>query len=499
MTVHYDLCIIGGGIHGAGIARDAAGRGLRVLLAEKGDLAAATSSASTKLIHGGLRYLEHREFGLVKAALREREVLMTIAPHLVHPRIFVLPHDSTLRPYWMIAAGLFLYDRLAPRRRLPASQSMRLTGHKYGAPLKDEYFRGFTYSDCWTDDSRLVALNALDAAEKGADILTRTACTHLKAEQGRWEVTLHNHGNVTASVLVNAAGPWVRTLVESTGLETPDVPKIRLVKGSHIIVRQAVQGDHAYILQQPDKRIVFVLPYEDEFTLIGTTDVNFTGDPSQAKIFEPELDYLCNAFNRAFKNKISKADVMWTFSGVRSLFDDGSAEASVVTRDYHLHEHKNLPAPMISVFGGKLTTYRVLSEKVADMVTKIRKRPVAQWTAQLPLPGGDMPHGDLQLFITKKAAQYPFLPERLVRRYAYAYGTRMDRFLEGANSLTDLGRLFGADLYEAEVVYLIKYEFALTAEDVLFRRSKLGLHGGAEIFEALEKAMPDILTKVLQR
>ena len=493
----YDLCVIGGGINGAGIARDAAGRGLSVLLVEAGDLASATSSASTKLIHGGLRYLEYLEFRLVRESLKEREILLGLAPHIIRPMDFVLPHDAGQRPAWMIRAGLFLYDHLAGRKKLQGSKSINLQAHVFGEPLKESFTKGFCYADCWADDARLVVLNAMSAAAKGAHILTRTACTQLDPAPDHWMVSLKDlitgqDRQIKADMVVNAAGPWVRGLLAESDLITPAVPQIRLVKGSHIVVRRRYKGEHSYILQQPDRRIVFVIPYEGEFTLIGTTEVDFKGDPIDAAISYDEKEYLFRAYNNAFKDSIVQEDVVWTYSGVRPLFDDGGESSTSVTRDYHLHHHTESGAPMISVFGGKLTTYRVLAEQVVNNLLNLDHRPGKSWTAHEALPGGDILDGDFAEFLRRKIAHYPFLPESLLYRYARSYGTRMDRFLEGVQALEGLGRHFGDSIYEAEVVYLVRAEFARTAEDILWRRSKLGLHVSAQTLKNLEKALPTI-------
>ncbi len=494
--VDYDLCVIGGGINGAGIARDAAGRGLRVLLVEAQDLAGATSSASSKMIHGGLRYLEYYDFGLVREALKEREILLQMAPHIVWPAEFVLPHvreGKGARPFWMIRAGLFLYDHLARRKVLKGSYGVNLRKHVYGTPLKDRFKRGFCYSDCRVDDARLVVLNALDAQQKGAEICVRTACTHLAEERGAWSVTLRDvdHGEewqVRSAMVVNAAGPWVRGVLEDSDLvDDMAVPNVRLVAGSHIIVRQKFEGDHSYLLQQPDGRVVFVMPYEGEFTLIGTTEVDFEGDPSDVKISDDEISYLCGAYNAAFISPISPQDVVWSYSGVRPLFDDGGEDASVVTREYHLHEH-GFAAPMISVFGGKLTTYRVLAEEVLALLGTMSGRSLAVWTAESVLPGGEVQQNE----------QYQWLDGGLLNRYLRSYGSLMGEFLRDAKSVADLGVDYGDGVYEAEIVYLIQREWARTLEDVLLRRTKLGLHVSEETLSNLEAAFPALLEVYLE-
>lgn len=468
----YDLCVIGGGINGAGIARDAAGRGLSVLLVEQGDLAGATSSASTKLIHGGLRYLEYLEFGLVRHALQEREVLLNLAPHIIWPLEFILPHDPALRPAWMIRLGLTFYDYLGKRQRLRASKRADMRG----GPLSDKYREGFSYADCWVDDSRLVVLNAMSAAECGATILPRTRCEKLQPDRKNrcWTIHLENAAPVTARMVVNAAGPWVRQLLEKSSLADSAVPRVRLVKGSHIIVSRMYEGDQAYILQQPDRRIIFTIPYEEKYTLIGTTEVEFDGNPYEAVASPQEIEYLCAAVNRSFKKNIRPADVLWTYSGVRPLLDDGDSKATAVTRDYKLIFDDHHGAPLLSVFGGKITTYRHLAEEAVDHLTGMEG-----WTAGKVLPGGNIP--DFDKFVEEKVRQYADFPPALIRRYARAYGTRMDKFLSG-----NLGIDFGGGLFEAEVRYLIENEWARTAEDILWRRSKLGLHVPPETADHLE-------------
>ncbi len=500
----YDLCIIGGGINGAGIARDAAGRGLSVLLIEAEDLAQGTSSSSTKLIHGGLRYLEFFEFKLVRESLRERENLLAMAPHLIRPLEFVLPHNGQQRPFWMIRLGLFLYDHLAKRARLNGSRGVNLRANALGVPLDDRYSKGFVYSDCWADDSRLVVLNAVDAAQKGAKILTRTKCTKIIAQKDHWVVNTKGRGSkksasFTAAMVVNAAGPWVREVIDDSGLDSPvkPVPNIKLVKGSHIIIPRAYKGEQAYVLQQDDGRIVFVIPYEDEYTLVGTTEENFEGNLYDPRISDTEMNYLCNAYNMHMGDEISRGDVIWTYSGVRPLYDDGESETRAVSRDFVLYEHIESRAPMISVFGGKLTTYRVLAEQVMERLLYLDNRYIEPWSTKAPLPGGGISDGDFEAFVEDKSCLYPWLPEALLHRYARAYGTRMERFLEGAKSLESLGAHYGDHIYEAEIVYLIRYEWAREAEDILWRRSKLGMHVAEATVAALEKVLPKLKKEVL--
>jgi glycerol-3-phosphate dehydrogenase len=481
----YDLLIIGGGINGVGIARDAAGRGLSVLLCEQDDLAGHTSSASTKLIHGGLRYLEYYEFSLVRKSLQEREVLLRAAPHIIRPLSFVMPHSPDLRPAWLIRAGLFLYDHLGKRELLPGSQSVDLRTHAAGQPLKPEFTTGFTYADAWVEDARLVVLNAIDAAERGAKILPRTRCISARRYADMWDVTLQPAGDrrpqvVRCRALVNAAGPWVMSVLRDT-LGKQSQRNLRLAKGGHIVVRRLFEHDHAYLLQNPDKRILFAIPFERDFTLIGTTDVEFEGDPSAASITDAEIAYLCEMANRYFAHAISPADVVWSYSGVRPLLADEAANLSAVTRDYLLESDATSErAPLLSVFGGKITTYRRLAEDALALLAQSLSHMKSAWTAGAPLPGGDIPDADFERFLVEFRRSAPWLPEALARRYARAYGTRVDRLLAGARSLTDLGEDFGGGLFEAEITYLVDQEWAQTAEDVLWRRSKLGLHVSTE-------------------
>jgi glycerol-3-phosphate dehydrogenase len=486
-----DLLVVGGGINGVGIARDAAGRGLSVTLVERGDLASATSSASTKLIHGGLRYLEYYEFRLVREALSEREVLLASAPHIIWPLRFVLPHEKSLRPAWMIRLGLFLYDHLGGRKRLPASRRVNLTQPPYAAGLKPGFEIGFEYSDCWVNDARLVALNAVDAQEHGAEIFTRRACLSARRQGATWIAELQNGAGrreqVRARALVNATGPWAgEFLAQELGRERP--PRLRLVKGSHIVVGRLFPGDHAFILQNADRRIVFAIPYEEHFTLIGTTDLPYSGDPAEARISIEETQYLCDVVSRHFARAISPSDVVWSYSGVRPLFDeDGSESASEVSRDYVLDlEHESGVAPLLNVFGGKITTYRRLAEHAMQKLQPFFPGLNGAWTAGAKLPGGDMPNGDFEAFVADQARRLGWMPAATVRRLSRAYGTRIDRVLKGATSIGDLGANFGGDLYEREVAYLMEQEWAENADDILWRRSKLGLHVAPRARVALE-------------
>jgi glycerol-3-phosphate dehydrogenase len=476
----FDLLVVGGGINGAGIARDAAGRGLRVLLVEQDDLAAHTSSASTKLIHGGLRYLEYYEFGLVRKALREREVLLRAAPHLIRPLRFVMPHMPHLRPAWMIRLGLFLYDHLGRRELLAPSRGIDMRRHAAGTPLVDSIRRGFVYSDAWVDDARLVVLNALGAQQDGATIMTRTRLTGATRVGDAWHACLQQRAgttlSVTARAIVNAAGPWVASLLNGA-LGTPSRHNVRLVKGSHIVTRKLFDHDHAYIFQNPDKRIIFAIPYERDYTLIGTTDLEFRGDAADVRISTDEISYLCESSNRYFKHAITPADVVWTYSGVRPLLDEASDNPSAVTRDYHLELDAGPGrAPLLSVFGGKITTFRKLAEESMDLLAGPMRFSEASSTEHRALPGGDIPNADFNVFHEEFTSRYRWLPATLAYRYARAYGTRSHLLLGGLNSLDDLGAEFAPGLYEAELVYLRDHEWARSAEDVLWRRSKLGLH-----------------------
>jgi glycerol-3-phosphate dehydrogenase len=485
-----DLLIVGGGINGAGIARDAAGRGLSVLLVEQSDLASATSSASTKLIHGGLRYLEYYEFRLVREALREREVLLAMAPHIIWPLRFVLPHERHLRPAWMIRLGLFLYDHLGGRRRLPGSRAIDLRRPPVAGQLKPDLARGFVYSDCWVQDSRLVVLNAMDARERGAAVLTRSRCSAASRSGGRWRARIEDGSGgtieVAARALVNAAGPWAGTFL-ATGLGRNEPARLRLIKGSHIVVPRLYEGDHAFILQNADRRIVFAIPYEGRFTLVGTTDVPYVGDPAAVVISGEEVDYLCQVINAHFVQQIAPKDVVWSYAGVRPLYDDAAASASAVTRDYVLELEAGDGVPLLSVFGGKITTYRRLAEHAMEKLAPFFPEARGPWTGAAALPGGDMADGDFERFLAGLRSARPWLPEGLALRYARAYGTRVLRLLGSAGSLADLGRHYGDHVYEAEIAYLVDQEWAASAEDVLWRRSKLGLHVSAATRAALEE------------
>ena len=486
----FDLAIIGGGINGAGIARDAAGRGLRVLLVEQNDLASGTSSASSKLIHGGLRYLEHGAFRLVREALAEREVLLRMAPHVIRPMRFVLPVHPGRRSALLMRLGLFVYDHLGGRKVLPPTRTLDLTHHVIGQPLNRRYRVGFEYSDCRVDDSRLVVLNALDAAERGAVVRTRTRC--VRAERADvWRLILADRGRrdvLTARVLVNAAGPWVGSVAE-TVIRVSAPGHLRLIKGSHIVVPRLFDHDCGYILQSADRRVVFALPFARDFTLIGTTDEDFAGDPAAAAPAPDEITYLCQSVNAYFRREIGVEDVKWAFAGVRSLYDDGSRKPEDVTRDYHLAlDERFREAPVLTVYGGKITTYRRLAEAVLKRLSHFFQAQPA-WTAKAPLPGGDFSYDEFDSRVAQARQTWPFLDDDHARRLVHAYGTRIDRVLGVAKNLEDLGTRFGADLTEAEVRYLVRHEWARTADDILWRRTKLGIRLSTGETEALARFM----------
>jgi glycerol-3-phosphate dehydrogenase len=475
----YDLAVIGGGINGAGIARDAAGRGAKVILLERGDLARGTSSASTKLIHGGLRYLEHYEFKLVRESLLERERLWAIAPHIIWPLRFVLPHQKGIRPAWLVRLGLFLYDHIGGRKELPPTRTLDLRRELAGKPLKPDFVKAFEYSDCWVDDARLVVLNAMDAAEHGAEILTRAEVTHLERRGSLWHIEIAGHSPIRAKAVANAAGPAVLDLLaRTTGHDRDPDEKIRLVRGSHIVVRKLFDTPQAYFCQNPDGRIFFAIPYEDDFTLIGTTDADHRGPLDNITATPEEIAYICDSANAYFRQRVTPADVVHSYAGVRPLVDDGSGKPETASRGYHfdVNTDEKGDAPILSVFGGKITTYRHLAENaVARLAPCLPSLSGPEWTLQQPLPGGDFPTdgaGALQADISRK---YPFLPEPLVRRLVRSYGTRSFAMLAEAIALADLGAHFGHGLYQTEVDYLIAREWAKSADDILWRRSKLGL------------------------
>ena len=474
----FDLAIVGGGVNGCGIARDAAGRGAKVLLLERGDLAQGTSSASTKLIHGGLRYLEHYEFALVREALSERERLWAIAPHIVWPLRFVLPHVRGLRPRWLLRLGLFLYDHIGGRQALPATQSIDLRKHPAGGPLKPDFARGFAYSDCWVDDARLVVLNARDAADRGADVRTRTEVTRLERTRAdgcdHWRIETGN-GAFRARAVVNAAGPSVLTVLARANL--PSEHRMRLVRGSHIVVPRLFDHGFAYFFQLADGRIFFAIPYERDFTLIGTTDRDHQGPLDHVTASAEEIAYLCEGANHYFAHAVSPADVVWSYAGVRPLIDDGSGKPEAATRGYTFElDGGDGEPPLISVFGGKITTYRHLAAEAVELLKPMLAALAGEdWTASRPLPGGDFPRAGAQALAAGYARQYPFLEAGWIDRLVKAYGTLARQWLGGARTLEDLGVHFGHGLTGAEVDYLIEQEWARTADDVLWRRTKLGL------------------------
>ncbi len=487
----YDLFVIGGGVNGCGIARDASGRGLSVFLAEQNDLASGTSSASTKLIHGGLRYLEHYEFRLVREALIEREVLLQAAPHIIWPLRFVLPHHDGLRPRWMIRLGLFMYDHLGGRKILPPTRSVDLTTDETGKPLKDEFTRGYEYSDCWVEDARLVVLNARDAKAHGADIRTRTKVVSARRDGSEWTVEIESagkSGTIRAKALINSAGPWVsQVLGQVIGRNDPD--KIRMVKGSHLVVDKLYDHDRCYIFQNADGRICFAIPYETNFTLIGTTDEDHKGDPGKPECSDAEKDYMLNAVSEYFKKPVTRANVRWAYSGIRPLYDDGASKAQEATRDYVLKlDRPEGQAPLLSVFGGKITTARKLAESVMDEIKPFFPAMKGKWTAHSTLPGGAIAHDAVEVKIAELQKKYSFLKPQNVRRLFRAYGTEVETILGEARFATDLGQTFGP-VTEKEIAHLRNNEWVVTADDLLWRRSKLGLHMKPEEQDALRAYM----------
>lgn len=475
-----DLFVIGGGINGAGVARDAAGRGLKVVLCEKDDLAQGTSSRSGKLVHGGLRYLEYYEFRLVREALIEREVLLRAAPHIIWPMRFVLPHSPQDRPAWLVRLGLFLYDNLGGRKKLPGTRTLDLRRDPEGAPLLDKYFKGFEYSDCWVDDARLVVLNALDAAEHGAEVLTRTPCISAKRENGAW--TIQTKSETTGEVrtfrarcIANCAGPWVRDVIDNVAGASSG-RNVRLVKGSHIIVPKFWAGNNAYLVQNHDKRVIFINPYEGDMALIGTTDIAYEGRAEEVKADESEIEYLLGVVNRYFKEKLRRSDVLHSYSGVRPLFDDGKGNPSAVTRDYVFDLDTKDGVPLLNVFGGKITTFRELAERGMHKLTDVFPNMGGDWTETATLPGGEIANADYESYVELLRELYPWMPRKLVHHYSRLYGARTNDLVGSATSLDDLGQHFGGQLYEAEARYLVQKEWAQTPEDILWRRTKHLLH-----------------------
>jgi glycerol-3-phosphate dehydrogenase len=493
----FDLAIIGGGINGTGLARDAAGRGISVLLVEMNDLGSGTSSASSKLIHGGLRYLEHGAFRLVREALTEREILLRMAPHIVRPMRFMLPPLPGLRSPLVLRFGLFLYDLLGARKLLPASRTVDLTHHLVGQPLKRTFRYGFEYSDCWVDDSRLVALTALDAAEHGAVIRTRTRCARAE-RRDEWELVLNARGRrevKTARVLVNATGPWIGGVAD-TVIRQPLTHQVRLIKGSHIVIRRRFDHEYGYLLEAPDRRVVFALPFAQDFTLVGTTDENFVGDLNSVTPDPTEIAYLCDAVNHYFRDKVTPDELVWSFAGVRALYDDGANRPEDVTRDYELVlDERRREAPLLTIYGGKITTHRKLAEAALKRIGHFfGARP--PWTAGSRLPGGEFAPDEFDAFVVETLERWPFLSERHARRLARAYGRRVERFLRDAQSIEDLGPRFADDLTGAEVRYLVENEWAQNADDVLWRRSKIGVRSTAEDCAAIDRFIASLNKKV---
>lgn len=478
-----DVLVIGGGINGAGIARDAAGRGFTVTLCEKDDLAQHTSSASTKLIHGGLRYLEYYDFLLVRHALQEREVLLRAAPHIIWPLRFLLPHHRKMRPRWFIRLGLFLYDHLGGRKLLPGCRSVDLRKHVAGEALKPEFVHAFEYSDCWVQDARLVVLNARDACNRGATILTRTNCSALQRRGSYWVATLQDRrsnavSRLRARAVVNAAGPWVERVqrYEQSAVREHGV---RLVKGSHIVVKKFFDHPFPYIFQHGDGRVVFAIPFEQDYTLLGTTDIEIHDDPQNVSIDDAEIEYICNAVSEYFRNTVTPQDVVWSYSGVRPLFDDASQNASKVTRDYVLQLDEGA-APIVSVFGGKITTYRKLAEQVVNMLNRSLNHSSPAWTAEASLPGGEIANADFASFLAACRQRFAWLDDDVLNDYARNYGSEIDQLLQGKSSMRDLGEDFGGRLYECELEFLVEQEWAECPEDILWRRTKKGLHGPSD-------------------
>lgn len=480
MSVDFDVFVIGGGVNGCGIARDAAGRGYSVALCEMNDLGSATSSASTKLIHGGLRYLEHYEFMLVRKALIEREVLWAAAPHIIEPLRLILPHHKGLRPAWLLRLGLFLYDHMGGRKKLPATRTINLDNDEAGRPLKPLFSKAFEFSDCRVDDSRLVVLNARDAADLGAVIMTRTRCMSAEREGGHWRIVTEDMQTgemrtITARLIVNAAGPWIDDVI-NTAFGRDDSHNVRLVQGSHIVVKKLFDHDRCYFFQNADGRIIFAIPYQQDFTLIGTTDHDYEGDLGEVTVTDEEVSYLCQCASEYFKQPIVEENVVWTYSGVRPLYDDGASKAQEATRDYVLREEgEEGEAPLFNIFGGKITTYRMLSETIVEKIEDRLGVKKSAWTVSASLPGGDFPVDGFEEFLASIRGEYPFLEENQARRMCHAYGSKIRDILQGVEGPEGLGEDFGGGLSEREVEYLVAQEWAFTADDVLWRRSKLGL------------------------
>jgi len=494
-----DVLVIGGGINGTGIARDLAGRGIDVMLCEKGDLGGASSSVSTKLIHGGLSYLETMNLALVKEALDERKILLHAAPHIVRPIDFVVPHHEHMWPMWLTKCGLFVYDLIARNKNLIASKFIDLTDDKRGDILQEKYETGFTYTDCWVDDARLVVANAIDAHEKGASIVSNAECIYVEhsPENAGWVATIKDNitgkkGKVFAKVVVNASGPWINNVLDivDNGIVNHD---IRWVKGSHIIVNSLYQGDHGYVLQNHDKRRIFVMPYEGKYTLIGATDVDYTGDINDIRIDMHEVQYLCDAVNRFFNKEITPKDVEWTYSGVLPLLDDKGEEVSKIAKSYVIETNEHHGSTIVSIYGGKISTYRKLSEEVGNIVNaSLGNKGTGPWTAEAELPGAEGYSSVFKTFYKAFARDYEWLPRSLIARYAISYGVRARSMLQGLRSISEMGTHLGDNVYEAEIRYLVEKEWAFTVEDILFRRTKLGLHVSKETVENIEDFLQHI-------
>ena len=492
----FDVFVVGGGINGCGIARDAAGRGLSVCLAEKDDLGAKTSSGSTKLVHGGLRYLEHYAFNLVRNSLIEREVLWSIAPHIIYPLRFVLPHHRGLRPSVLLRLGLFIYDHLGGRKNLSKSRKISFASDEVGQPLRSEFKIGFEYSDCWVDDARLVLMNARDAAERGAKVMVHHEVVSARRENGLWVINVRDHASAKhefrARILVNAAGPWVSQLTDSV-IKGAVHRDMRLIRGSHIVVPKLYTHDRCYLLQNSDGRIVFVIPYEGDFSLIGTTDEEHHESLEKIAIEKGEAEYLCASVNQYFKTSISTKDVVWSYSAVRPLFDDGTSDAKSITRDYRVvSEFNETGAPLISVLGGKITTYRKLAEEVMAEISRALGVLGPSWTGSAPLPGGSFACLEFENEVTRLQEEYPFLSHSHAYRLMRLYGSLSRKILRGAKSYKDLGRFFGGHLYENEVRYLMKYEWAMSVEDILWRRTKEGLRLSDDEVGQLSKFLKEV-------
>ena len=494
IAAHYDVLIIGGGINGCGIARDAAGRGYSVCLCEAGDFAGGTSSASTKLVHGGLRYLEHFEFRLVRKALMEREVLWKIAPHIIWPMRFVLPHHSGLRPAWLLRLGLFLYDHIGGRKLLPPATTVNLSGNEVGKPLKPGFKKAFEYSDCWVEDSRLVILNARDAADRGASVRPHTKVVNAQRAGDQWRVEIEDTATggcetVTASIVVNAAGPWVDTVLK-TAFGRNDTRNVRLVRGSHIVIARKFDHDKAYIFQNQDNRIIFAIPYEGDYTLIGTTDAEHGDEMDKPEISAGEIDYLCTMASEYFAEPVTRSDVVWTYSGVRPLYDDGASKAQEATRDYVIRADGSRDTGLlINIFGGKITTFRVLAEEILDHIEKALGARKPSWTADAALPGGDFAAQGFNALVDQYANDRPHMERKLITRLVRHYGTRAQIVLGDARKASDLGKSFGNGLHEAEIVYLMRHEWARNAQDILFRRTRLGIGYDTEQIQSLQAFM----------